>query len=106
MNRPLFAGALALAASSALCAHLAAQQLFPPDGAPPQPGQAELPSPPAAERRADADGQGEVLTRGPVHEAFAEPVQFNPKPGAVVPKQPPAPIEELPPDQKPEGQNV
>src|SRR4029079_1874811 len=32
----------------------------------------------------------EVLTRGPVHEAFAETVTFDPQPGVVVPKAPPA----------------
>jgi hypothetical protein len=48
----------------------------------------------------------EVLTRGPVHEAFAETVTFDPEPGIVAPKAPPAAIEELPPDQKPEGTNV
>jgi len=48
----------------------------------------------------------EVLTRGPVHEAFAETVTFNPEPGIVVPKAPPAAIEEVPPEQKPEGENV
>jgi hypothetical protein len=48
----------------------------------------------------------QVLTRGPVHEAFAEPVIYDPRPGPVVPKPPPAPVEELPPDQKPEGANV
>ncbi len=55
-----------------------------------------------------ADGQEgvEVLTRGPVHEAFAETVTFDPEPGIVAPKAPPAAIEELPPDQKPEGANV
>ena len=55
-----------------------------------------------------ADGQEgvQVLTRGPVHEAFAETVTFDPEPGIVAPKSPPAAIEELPPDQKPEGANV
>jgi hypothetical protein len=48
----------------------------------------------------------EVLTRGPVHEAFAETVTFDPEPGLIVPKEPPAPIEELPPEQRPEGTNV
>ena len=43
----------------------------------------------------------QVLTRGPVHEGFAETVTFDPEPGIVVPKAPPAAIEELPPDQKP-----
>ena len=48
----------------------------------------------------------EVLTQGPVHEAFAEPVVFDPKPGPVIPKQPPNPVQEVPPDQRPEGDNV
>ena len=48
----------------------------------------------------------EAMTRGPVHEAFAEPVTFNPKPGIVVAKEPPAPVEELPPDEKPSGERV
>ena len=55
---------------------------------------------------ADAEEGVQVLTRGPVHEAFAETVTFDPEPGIVVPKAPPAAIEELPPDQKPEGANV
>ncbi len=55
---------------------------------------------------ADAAGGVQVLTRGPVHEAFAETVTFDPEPGIVVPKAPPAAIEELPPDQRPEGANV
>jgi hypothetical protein len=55
---------------------------------------------------ADAEAGVHVLTRGPVHEAFAETVTFDPDPGIVVPKAPPAAIEELPPDQRPEGANV
>ncbi len=49
---------------------------------------------------------GEILTRGPVHEAFAEPVIYNPAAGPIVPQAPPGPIEELPPDQRPAGDNV
>ena len=56
--------------------------------------------------RTEAEDGVQVLTRGPVHEAFAETVTFDPEPGIVVPKAPPAAIEELPPDQKPEGANV
>jgi hypothetical protein len=48
----------------------------------------------------------EVLTRGPVHEAFAETVLFNPEKGMLAPKPPPAAIEEVPPDERPEGVNV
>jgi hypothetical protein len=55
---------------------------------------------------ADADQGAEVLTRGPVHEAFAETVTFDPEAGVVVPKAPPEAIEELPPEQRPEGDNV
>ena len=61
----------------------------------------------AVERgRTDVEEGVQVLTRGPVHEAFAETVTFDPKPGIVVPKAPPAEIEELPPEQRPEGANV
>ena len=45
----------------------------------------------------------EVLTRGPVHEAFAEPNSYNPTQGFVMPKEAPAVIEEIPPDEKPAG---
>ncbi|MGE5194544.1 MAG: hypothetical protein ACM3U2_18795, partial [Deltaproteobacteria bacterium] len=54
----------------------------------------------------DAPEGVEVQTRGPVHEAFAGVVSFRPEPGVVVAKAPPEPIEELPPDQKPDGANV
>jgi hypothetical protein len=48
----------------------------------------------------------DVLARGPVHEAYAEPISGDPAQGAIIAKAPPAPIEELPPDQKPAGTNV
>lgn len=56
--------------------------------------------------QADAVEGVQILTRGPVHEAFAETVTFDPQPGIQVPKAPPDAIEELPPSQKPEGANV
>jgi len=60
-----------------------------------------------AEPSDTGDEQGvQVLTRGPVHEAFAGVVTFNPEPGVVVPKAPPEIIEEVPPDERPEGANV
>jgi hypothetical protein len=57
---------------------------------------------------ADApDGKSvEVLARGPLHEGYAEPVEQQPGAGPVVAKQPPEPIDELPPDQKPAGDHV
>lgn len=55
----------------------------------------------------DADAPGvDVLTRGPVHEAFASMVTFNPEPGMVVTKAPPNVIEEMPPAERPPGDNV
>src|SRR5215471_16817919 len=63
---------------------------------------AQDPPPPA-----QPDGAGaEVLTRGPVHEAFAEPATGRPEQSQVITKQPPEAIEELPPDQRPDGDNV
>lgn len=58
--------------------------------------------------RAHADGpQGvEVQGRGPIHEAFAQPATTQPEPGPMAPQAPPAPVDELPPDQKPAGDNV
>src|SRR5947209_20548070 len=48
----------------------------------------------------------EVEARGPVHEAFAEPYTPRPEASPVVPQQPPDPVEEMPPDQRPEGADV
>lgn len=65
------------------------------------PGTLEAP-PDAVPASADVD----VLTRGPVHEAFAEIINYDPKPGVVVAKVPPAPIEEVPPEARPEGDDI
>ena len=59
-----------------------------------------------AQQPGDDTQDTQVLTRGPVHEAFAGVVTFNPEPGVVVPKAPPEAIEELPPAERPEGNNV
>jgi hypothetical protein len=48
----------------------------------------------------------DVQARGPVHEAFAEPTATASPAGVVVVKEPPAPIEELPPEEKPAGDNI
>ena len=48
----------------------------------------------------------EVLTRGPVHEAFAETVVYDHESDVVVLKPPPDPIEEVPPPQAPDASNV
>ena len=48
----------------------------------------------------------DVLTRGALHEAFAAPHQSNPESSPVIATAPPALIEEVPPEYKPEGNNV
>jgi hypothetical protein len=50
-----------------------------------------------------AEEQPEVLTRGPIHEAFAGPVNLQLQPGLVAPTQPPANIIENPPTDRPVG---
>ncbi len=60
----------------------------------------------AQQTLATNDDNIEILTRGPVHEAFAETVVFDPDPGLVVPRRPPAAIEELPPEHQPKGDNI
>jgi len=62
-------------------------------------GKQPLPLPPPAE-------DTEVLARGPVHEAYAQPVDYQPLPGPVVTMKPPDLIDELPPGQKPDGDDV
>jgi hypothetical protein len=64
--------------------------------------------PRALAQTGDPNGESgvEVLTRGPVHEAFAEPTSYNPTRGVVVKRESPAAIEEIPPEDKPEGDNV
>jgi hypothetical protein len=47
----------------------------------------------------------EVETRGPVHEAFAQPYQAKPETPMAVDKAPPPPIKELPPEQRPDNPN-
>lgn len=48
------------------------------------------------------DPDMEVLTRGPVHEAYAETYSYDPAPGLIVNKAPPDPIAEVPPAAKPD----
>ena len=47
-----------------------------------------------------------VDNRGPIHEAFAEPVAFDPTPGMVISKRPPALLHEVPPGQCPRGDDI
>ncbi|MCX5758227.1 MAG: YXWGXW repeat-containing protein [Candidatus Hydrogenedentes bacterium] len=60
----------------------------------------------AAQGQATTEAGVQVLTRGPVHEAFAEASMTEATPGVIITKAPASPISELPPDQRPEGANV
>ena len=65
------------------------------------------PAPAVDKDNADAENKDvEILTRGPLHEAFAEQIAKDPKPLIVAAKQPPADVNEIPPEFKPEGNNV
>jgi hypothetical protein len=57
-------------------------------------------------RGAEAPAGVDVQARGPIHEAFAEPTESRPAPSPVVAQQPPEPVAELPPEQKPAGDDV
>ncbi|MFN5707658.1 MAG: hypothetical protein ACK48X_06330, partial [Planctomycetota bacterium] len=54
----------------------------------------------------DPDRDLDLVTKGPLHEAFAELPQDNPAPNPLVTRQPPEPVKELPPKYQPEGENV
>ena len=53
-----------------------------------------------------AEEQPEVLTRGPVNEAFAQPVNLEDQAGLVAPTAPPADIAEEPPPERPAGHQI
>src|SRR5262245_19752519 len=69
-------------------------------------GWAQAPPAPVPAGNVQVEAGVEVQARGPIHEAFAQPAEVNPGAGPVVPKQPPDPIAEVPPDQRPEGADV
>lgn len=48
----------------------------------------------------------EIQTRGPVHEAFAELIVTDAGQGMMAPAAPPMAIEEIPPEERPEGEDV
>jgi hypothetical protein len=64
-----------------------------------------VPAPATAQQPVGGPDGVEVLARGPIHEAFAATAEM-PTAGPIVQQLPPNPVEELPPDEKPEGDNV
>lgn len=78
-----------------------------------RPASAQAPAIPPFDR-ADTPGEpppvpgaeGEVQGRGPINEGFAQPGGGVGRPAGVVPKEPPTPIPETPPAQRPAGDGV
>lgn len=64
------------------------------------------PSPAPVAVAASASSPVDVLLRGPVHEAFLPRFQLEPQAGILVHQQPPEPIQEIPPELRPEGNVV
>ena len=54
----------------------------------------------------DDEAGVQTLTRGPLHEAFAEPLIWDPRPGLIVPNAPPPEINEVAPDFTPDGDDA
>ncbi|WP_254513762.1 hypothetical protein [Anatilimnocola floriformis] len=95
MKRFLFSAA-AIGLSSWLSNSLLAQEELPRE-----------PVPAAAADKAPRLGdEAEPLTRGPVHEAFAQAVTPAAENGLTIKKEPPAAIDEIPPAQRPSGDDV
>ena len=111
---PLILALVGLIGNGASPSQLPAAQTKPPQPAaqksapPAQPAtQPPLPKPPQADNKNPIDDGGIIVqSRGPIHEAFAQPVDLNPTPTTPVPKAPPPPVPELPPGEKPAGANV
>ncbi|QDT32647.1 YXWGXW repeat-containing protein [Thalassoglobus polymorphus] len=95
-------------ASLFTCGVISAQDVSPQPPPPPLPMINSVDPAPAdgTQRAQGADIDADVLTRGPVHEAYAEQYESDPTPGLIVGKQPPELIDELPPEEMPEGANV
>jgi hypothetical protein len=70
--------------------------------APPAPAGSQPTAPGDQQPMADP----EVLDKGPIHEAFAEPLTLDQQTLEIISKQPPQPVNELPPADQPEGRNV
>jgi hypothetical protein len=63
-------------------------------------------APPPKGKPANPPEGVEILTRGPVHEAYAQPLVEQVKNPPIVPQKPPEPINEEIPEQKLDGENV
>ncbi|MSQ94289.1 MAG: hypothetical protein EXR98_07005 [Gemmataceae bacterium] len=93
MHVTRIASVFIIIAMCAVCADLTTSQESPPIRVEPAANPGEVPK------------GVEVLTRGPVHEAFASP-STEPRATPLIAKKPPTPIEEMPPEERPEGDVV
>src|ERR1700722_3927988 len=62
--------------------------------------------PPPPPQEAQTQPGVEVQARGPVNESYAAPTDPRPVPSPLVTQDPPAPAAEVPPTEKPEGDDV
>ena len=53
-----------------------------------------------------ASAEDNIALRGPLHEAFARPVSHDPIQQPVIRREPPKAIEEIPPEYRPDGDNI
>src|SRR5688572_23173946 len=93
--------ALSVVTSAVVWAQAPADLVPAPANAPPP-----IAGAPAAPAPQPADNGMEVLDQGPVHEAFAEPIVLDAKARVNIDREPPEPINELPPEVQPEGDNI
>jgi hypothetical protein len=78
-------------------------QLAQQDGGPPPPGQPPQPDGSVPPPEGAASDKIVEQTRGPINQGFAEMTNMTPQPSPPVERQPPAPIDEAPPDAKPDN---
>jgi hypothetical protein len=74
-----------------------------PDLTPPAPPEPPGPPPNVLPEQPPEQEGVEALTKGPIHEAFADPAMPDPQPSPVIAKAPPADVPEQPAAYKPEG---
>jgi hypothetical protein len=105
MTLSVIRGAALLAVVALVATTSAQPPLPPPTPVPDQQDANPVQDAKAAELEQPEPGV-KVADKGPIHEAFAQPGAETRGKGLTAPKAPPKPIPELPPDTKPEGENV
>ena len=96
LKQALFVASVSVVVSLCIFWTAPGESQEPPPYRPDSPAQSEQPQIPKGV---------EIMARGPVHEAFATPMT-EPKQTPGIPKKPPLPIDEMPPEEKPSGDVV